>query len=240
MHTIKTSSLLALAAAVALAGCSGNPSSGSTAYKPGELGNGDFLFACDDSVACDRWSTGDAADFPDQIATGANFDVRFVSKGQQGSSITINEKRYDGITVQPVRPNIGSGPDGFSSEKPGFATVTARDNRGMIIDYTTLRFVEPDALVVYKADYKGNDPPQVQAMNLTVGATESFRAVAQYKLSSVAGSVRINWSSADSNIVQVESYSRGVVRFVAKGAGKTTLTAVGAALTKEIEVEVKP
>jgi hypothetical protein len=223
---------------VALTGCRGeNPGPGSPAYKQGELGNGAFLFTCDDSVACDRWSTNDAKDFPPQIATGSAFELRFVASGEQGVTFTTKEK-YPGVTSQPIGPYVSSGPDGFTALKPGYGTVVARDNTGVVIDYVTLKIVKPDALVVYAAEYKGTNPPAVQALNLKLGARRSFRTVAEHKSFAVAGSVQIRWESLDAAIVQVESYERGVVNVVAKKEGKTKLTAAGAALTKDLDVEV--
>jgi hypothetical protein len=222
----------------ALVGCNGNPEEGSSAYKEGKLGNGSFLFKCDDSVACDRWSTNSAKDFPTQIATGSNFNLRFVAEGNEGWSLNIKGKHYDGITLEAIGPFVSSGPEGFSAVSPGFGTVVARDNRGAVIDYVNVRIARPDGLVVYKADYKGTDPPRLQAVNMTVGQAQSFRTVAERGLEAMAGSVRVEWTSADPAIAQVESYSRGVVNIVAKGEGKTKLTAAGAALTKEIDVEV--
>jgi hypothetical protein len=221
-----------------LFGCSDNPPSGSSAYKAGELGNGSFLFACDDSVACDRWTTNNAADFPKQIATGAVFDVRFVENGQQGT-ITTNDQKYAGVTSQPVAPYVSSGPDGFVTDQPGFGVIMAKDGRGYVIDYATITIVKPDSLVVYDASYKGNNPTAHEALTLKVGDAPSFRTVAQYSLEAVAGSIQVQWTSADPQIVQVQSYSRGVVTLSAKGVGSTKLTAAGAALTKDIPVEVK-
>lgn len=222
----------------ALTGCRGNPEEGSPAYKEGRLGNGSFLFKCDDSVACDRWSTSSAKDFPSQIATGSTFNLRFVADGQEGATLRIAGKTYTGVTLSAVEPYVGKGPDGFSAIKPGYGSVVAKDAAGRILDYVTLKIVQPDGLVVYASDYKGVDPPRVQAIRASVGQAQSFRTVAEYKREAIAGSVRVQWESANPAVVQVESYTRGVVNIVAKGEGKTKLVAVGAALTKEIDVEV--
>jgi hypothetical protein len=232
-------SSLLLLLGVAQGRSSGNPSPWSAAYKQGELGFGAFLFACDDSVACDRWSTNDAKDFPPQIATGSVFDLRFVASGEQGVALTTKEK-YPGVTSEAVAPYVGTGPDGFTALMPGYGTVVARDSRGFIIDYVTLKIVKPDALVVYAAEYKGTNPIALEALTLRPNERKSYRTVAQHNLEAVAGSVQIRWESADKDVAQVESYQRGVVNIVAKSAGKTKLKAVGAALSKEIDVEVTP
>jgi hypothetical protein len=230
-----------MAIALAMVGCAtANPPSGSAAYKDGELGNGGFLFKCDDSVACDRWSTNSAKDFPDQIATGAVFDVRFVANADQGSS--TKESPYTGVTAQPVKPYIDRNADGhFATLKPGFGVIAARDSKGTIVDYATIKIVKPDTLVVYTSDYKGSDPPAIDALTMKLAAArKTFRAVAERAHVPLAGSVTVAWSSSAPDIVQVESYSQGVVTVVAKQIGKATLRADGAALAKEIPVEVTP
>ena len=223
-------------------GCNGNPTTGDAAYKEGELGNGDFLFTCDDTVACHRWSN-DAKRFPTQIATGSNFDVRFVAKGEQGttSTILVKDKKYEGITTDAIAPYIGKGGSEFAALKPGYGTVVVRDNRGVIIDYVTLKIVQPDGLVVYDASFdatKNSDPLAIQNLNVKVGETPSFRVVAEYNLQPVAGAIPVKWEPVDPNIVEVASYARGVVNLRAKAVGKTTLKAVGGGLTKEMNVEV--
>ena len=137
--TTTTAGIIALAIG-ALVGCSDNPRAGDPAYKEGELGNGDFLFACDDGAACLPYS-GDASRFPDQIATGSNFDVRFVAKNQQGSAIVIKDKRYEGIVAQPVGPFVGKGPVGFAALKPGYGTIIVRDSKGTVypVSYTMVQ-----------------------------------------------------------------------------------------------------
>ena len=224
--------------ALTLSACTNNPDLGSSSYKEGKLGNGSFLFKCDDSVACDRWSTNDAKDFPSQIALGSRFSLRFVADGEEGMSISIDGRRYDGITLEAIAPYVGSGPEGFTPLKAGYGTVVAREANGRIIDFVHLKLVQPDGLVVYKAEYKGTNPERLQALNMTIGQTQSFRTVAEYKQEAIAGAIPTSWESADPSIVQVASYTSGVVTIIGKSAGKTKLKVVGAALSKELDVEV--
>src|SRR5690242_6291368 len=84
-----TVGLAAVVAALALGCTVGNPSAGSASYKQGELGNGAFLFKCDDTVACDFWS-GAAKTFPEYVATGSNFQLRFVARSDQGTVVDVN------------------------------------------------------------------------------------------------------------------------------------------------------
>lgn len=226
---------------VALAGCnSGNPVEGSPAYKEGMLGNGSFLFTCDDSVACDRWSTNSAKDFPSEIATGSRFNLRFVAEGQEGGTLKINGTTYTGVTLEGVDPYVRKNPDGvFAALKPGHGTVVAKDASGRIIDYVPLNIVQPDSIVVYKADYKGTRPEHVEKVSMKVGEVQSFRTVAKYQLNTIAGSFQFQWDSGNSNVVGIDTQTRGVVNIRAKGEGETTLTTEGAGLPKvSITVQV--
>lgn len=238
---------LGFAALAALAACSDMPRAGSRSYKAGELGNGRFLFACADAVRCERWS-GFADQFPDTVASGSTFNVRFVANGQPGGSLeigptggslVIDGTRYDGVTTQPIGPYLSAGPDGLSAVRPGYATIVTRDNRGTVIDLVTVKIVEPDDLVVYDAT-DGAAPRIVQKIDLSVGRDASLRTFGRHKLVTVAGSVRVSWESDDPTVASVVGYEGGVVLVAAVGEGKTKLRVVGAALTKEIDVEVSP
>lgn len=229
-------------AAIAAVGAGCNPAPGSSAYKEGTLGNGDFLFACDDGAACLPY-TDDAKRFPDAIATGATFDVRFVAKSQQGATITISDKTYEGVKPLPVAPYLSEGPDGFVAKKAGFGTIVVRDAAGTVIDFVSLKIVQPDALIVYDASYDaklGKDPPQLQKLNLKTDDRSSYRVVAGYAKESVAGSIPVEWTSDDPSVVEIESYSRRVVNVRAVKAGSTTLTASGAGIERKLAVEVSP
>lgn len=236
---------LAVAAVAALGACTGNPGAGSAAYKEGVLGNGSFVFACDDGIACRPYSN-DADKFPKAIASGSNFDVRFVPKGQEGNALVLSDgRRYEGIKTTALAPYVepaGDG-DGFAAVKAGFGTVLARDSRGTIVDYVTLTIVQPDTLIVYDANYDGGlfakPPPQLEALNMNVDDRGSYRVVAGYARAEAAGSIPVDWSSDDPTVVQIESYSGRVVNVIAKKAGNATLTAKGAGVIKTVPVEVK-
>lgn len=223
-----------------------------TRPKGGELGNGSFAFACDDAVACERWSK-DKSGFPAAVATGSTFDVFFFEKGRattitadayaayrEGVTVTIDDQRYHGVTTQPVGARVVDGPEGLTAVEPGYATLVARDNRGIILDYVTLSVLRPDALVVYPADSEGYDPPPVHSIRLQEGESERYRTVTARDLSTLAGAVRVEWRSDDPSVATIESYNRGVVRIAARGAGRTQVRVTGAALTKALEVEVTP
>jgi hypothetical protein len=233
---MKTRRVLVFLAGVTAAAC-GDPSRGDPAYRQGELGNGGFLFQCDDSVACDRWSTNNAKDFPKRIATGSVFNLRFVPTEDQG--LDLDGTDTAGITLQAVEPYVGRGTEGFAALKPGYGTVIARRANGAVVDYVTLTIVQPTALVVYPAEYKGTSPERIERITMKANETKAYRVVAESNGEAVAGSVRMAWSSGTSDVVSV-TYQSGVARLSARAAGKTTLTAEGAALSRAIDVEVTP
>jgi len=228
---------MVLLAAVGV-GCS-DPAPGDPAYRQGELGNGGFLFACDDSVACDRWSTNNASDFPKRIATGSVFNLRFVAREDQGG-FDLDGPETDGVTLQALEPFVGRGPEGFAALRPGYGTVMAKRANGAVVDYATLTIVQPNALVVYPAGYRGTTPERIETITIKVGETRAYRVVAEdANREAIAGSIRMAWSSAAPERLTV-LYTNRVATVTAKGVGKTTLKAEGAALVRDIDVEVTP
>lgn len=234
---------LALAFAAATSGCSSdNPPPGSVAYKSGTLGNGGFLFACDDGAACLPYS-GDAAHFPTRVATGSTFDVRFVANADQG-----NDNQHQGITVQGVTPYIDRGGDGLAAVKPGRGTIIAYDAAGNVVDYTTIAIVQPKTLAVYDANSTigaEKEPPRVESIDVNVGGRKSYRVLAEVDATStsggwaVAGSMTVEWTSSNPDVIRVDSYNAGVVNLVANKVGTATLTIHSAAISRDIAVKVQ-
>jgi hypothetical protein len=213
-----------------------NPSPSSTSVQKGQLGNGGFTFRCDDSVACDRWNNAD--NFPDAVALGSTFEMQFyLLDGTRGYSYLKDAER--GTTVEPVGKFIGLGASGFAAVAPGVATIAARDQKGWLVDYITVRIRKPDSLIVYDSEYKGEDPTRIQRITIPAkGDQKSFRVVAQAGVEALAGMVTVEWSSDDENVVAVEGYSKGKVTIVATGTGTTKLHAKGASLEQELPVTV--
>jgi hypothetical protein len=226
------------------AACSdGAAISGSPPTQRGDLGNGDFTFRCDDSVACERWSNS-AAVFPDKIASGSIFDLNYFLKNDKGIiEIKINETPESrGYRLEPVPPYAGKATNGLTALKPGRATFVVRDGKGWVVDFTSIEVVKPEGLIVYdsEADSKSN-PPHITnvAMNMTTDARKSFRVVAQHQFEPVAGAIPVQWTSSNRAVVDVEGYSRGKVTVVAKSLGTATLKANGAGIEESLSVEVK-
>jgi hypothetical protein len=205
--------------------------------QKGQLGNGGFTFRCDDSVACDRWNNADS--FPDAVALGSTFEMQFyLLEGTRGFSYLKDAER--GTTVESVGKYINRGASGFAAVAPGIASIAARDQKGWIVDYITVRIRKPDSLIVYDSEYKGDDPTRIQRITLSEkGERKSYRVVAQAGVEALAGMVTVEWSSENEDIVAVEGYSKGKVTIVATGAsGTTNLRAKGASLEQVLPVSV--
>lgn len=230
---------LSLGAAAFAAGCIGgerNPPPSSASVQKGQLGNGGFTFRCDDSVACDRWNNAD--NFPDAVALGSTFDLQFyLLDGTRGFSYLKEAER--GTTIEPVGKYIDRGAAGFAAVNEGIATLAARDQKGWLVDYVTVRIRKPDSLTIYDSEYKGEDPTRIQRVTLpSTGAQKSFRVVAKAGVEDLAGMVTVEWSSDDTSVVAIEGYSKGKVTIVATGIGSTNLRAKGASLEQLLPVTV--
>lgn len=239
VRVVHVSGVVAALAACAMAlGCSGitHPSASSPSVKKGELGNGGFTFKCDDSVACDRWNNAD--EFPSDVALGSTFELDFLLRQDSRGFVWLKDAER-GTTIEPVGKYINRGSSGFAAVEPGIATISARDQKGWLVDYITVRVARPTGLVVYDADYRGDDPERLATISLQNGDRRSFRTVAQQAGRTLAGLITVEWTSDDKNVVAIEGYSRGQVTIIAKGKGTAVLTAKGGGgLVQNIDVEV--
>lgn len=241
--------LLVGAVAAGAVGCSGvgGPAKGSPPTQRGDLGNGDFTFRCDDSVACERWSNS-AQVFPDRVAQGANFELNyFLYREGTTIEIHINEDPeplgYRMETVGNTYATKGSG-GSLQAKAPGRATFVVRDGKGWVVDFTTIEIVKPEGLIVYDSEFNSTTetPRAVKDVELSLSNEnrKSFRVVARYQAEPVAGAIPVQWTSSDPSVVDIESYARGKVTIQAKKEGTATLRATGSDITEEVSVEVKP
>lgn len=225
---------IAMFGVVAASGCSASDGG----YKPGELGNGGFYFSCDNAVSCARYSN-DAAKFPKAVSLGSTFTMRFVTTASNDSHITFDDKAPDrGITIKPAGEFISRGPNGMVAVKSGYATVTSRDAAGQLVDFVTIRVAKPEKLVVYPADDVTDTPQHVDSVTVGLGERRTYRAFAQEKGQVLAGTLQVEWKSADTRIVDIELLD-GKATIVPRAAGKTNLVATGGTFAQEIPIEVK-
>lgn len=208
-------------------------------YKPGELGNGGFYFSCNDAVSCSRYSN-DAAKFPSAVSLGSSFQVRFVPKASD-TLIKFDEKAPDrGITINPVGEYVSRGGNGLVALKSGYATITSRDASGQLVDFVTIRVAKPDALVVYSAEDVRDAPDRVDTVSLGKTERRNYRAFAQEKNAVLAGTLAVEWTSSNPNIVAIDGTLEGKVTVVGRAPGNANLIAIGGTFRQEIPVEVKP
>src|SRR5256885_9680033 len=143
--------ILGILAFGVLAGCNakGDLLSGTPPAKRGALGNGDFTFRCDDSVACDRWSNN-AATFPDRVASGATFDLNYSLKTEGISlEIHVNETpEARGYRLEPVPPFASKRSAGVAAVKPRDPTVLVRDGKGWVVDHLPIPIRKPHGFCV--------------------------------------------------------------------------------------------
>lgn len=216
-------------AAVLAAGCSDFAGEGS---KAGELGNGSFAFACDDSLPCSKFRPERTSEFPNQVASGATFKVSFTpTKGRPG------------ITLSSVGSSFFSsrGANQFAAVRPGRGTIVARDNTGAVIDFTYIDIVVPDAIAVYDDDSAASNPnpTTVSDVEVTVGRGRSVRAVARKNNEILAGQLEYEWQSGSDDILSVDTVRGIKATLLGKTKGSTTLTVSGGSYQQRVTVLVK-
>ncbi len=223
-----------LAAALALGACSSKADSPS--YKPGELGNGGFVFTCDDSVACNKFNA--AAQFPNVVAQSATFKVRYVPRDAK----TNDPGSGAGVTVSPVGTTyLSTGADGLVGLKGGIGTITARNAQGSLVEFTTIKIEKPDAIVVYDGEYTGTTTPvTIDKVRLKVGQPKTLRALSRRAGRDLAGMLNYQWSTENEAVVRVDgtTQSTGKITIVGNAAGSTTITVEGGSFKQDVPVEV--
>lgn len=224
--------------------CTGNPSPGDSSYKTGSLGNGGFVFACSDGVACNSFSTGYAASFPKAVALGSTFNVYYVPKDDQNQPALKTPDDAIGTVVSGLPPFFSGGPAGIAATaREGYGALVAERPDGTVVDFTDVQIVKPASIAIYKsnAGILGNDAQDVGATySMKVGATDLFRAVAKGEDSQVlAGSLAVDWESSDTGTLSI-ALNDGQATFTALKAGSVTVTLNKAAIAKTLTVTVTP
>jgi hypothetical protein len=235
-----TALALALGATAFGTGCSAAPGTTDPSYAPGELGNGGFVFSCDDSVACDKYS-GTADKFPkDNISVGSRFNVRFLPKGAVVGIAPTDPSK--GQTLGTVGDDyLTTAPGGaFSAQKAGFASLVARSADGRLVDFITVEIQKPDSLVVYDTDSGSSDSDLVEldSITLKVGESKSIRALARAHGRDLAGALRYDWTAVDASVVGIGSATDTRATIVGKQAGTTSLMIEGGSFQQTVKVEV--
>jgi len=216
---------------------SGLPPVDSPARQEGTLGNGSFLFACDDSVSCNSFKAF-ATKFPDKVAQGASFHVQFYPTD---NSYQLTESvKESGASIGTVGSSFLSfGPSGITGLKAGVGTITVMNAQGALVDFISINIAKPDALVVYDATYSGTSPAPVTTLTLAPNDTKSFRTLARETGHDLAGAFESEWTPADPSVVSVTGYDGAQANLLAGKVGTTTIAVAGAGLTQTIQVTVQ-
>jgi hypothetical protein len=216
------------------AGACADMAPSSPSYKPGELGNGGFQFTCDDSVACNKFNA--AQEFPNTVAQGASFTVRYVPRDATQTKPGSNA----GITTSPVGTTfLSTGPDGLVGVRAGVGTITARNAQGSLVEFTAIKIERPDAIVVYDGEYTGTTTPvTIDKVTLKVNEVKTLRALARRTGHDLAGLLTYEWSTDTSSVVKVDTVTNGKVTLVGKSAGSAKIIVKGGSFEQDVPVEV--
>jgi len=188
--------VLGIVAVALAAACNPSPQD-SPQYQPGALGNGGFLFQCDDSVSCNPYN-GDAAKFPHTVALGSTFTVKFVPKGDTFSTTDPSQGQTLGVVSDSFMSITPTG--GVSALRPGFGTILARDTGGRLVDFTSMEIRKPDSVAVFdaaKIESSGEVAAKLDSVSVKVGDEVSLRAVARSHNQDLAGALRYDWTTND-------------------------------------------
>jgi hypothetical protein len=234
--------LTAFVAALGGAACSPGHDAAldTSAAKTGSLGNGDFYFTCDDSVACSKYRNV-SKDFPDAVAEGAVFHVQYQLFS---NSITLKDNvPGQGYTLATVgRDYLTVGPEGFTGVQAGYGTVIVRTAEGHVVDFTTMKIAKPDAIAVYDLteEQQGGAKLVTNAgLTMTVNDEKSLSAVARQHQADLAGVFEADWISDATDTVTVGTRVGGKISIQAMKAGTAHLTVQGAALTQQVTITVE-
>ena len=234
MRWMKRAALAALAVgAFGAVACSSSPSE-----ETGELGNGTFQYPCDTStVGCDP--TNHANVFPTAIASGAKFRVDFQRP----------DDRADIDSIRPIAKEIiDVSPDGyFTANRPGWGGFYAVNPGSQLVDFSEVRIVMAGNVQLnatpassFGATTSSNNFESLIIDSSTVD-TSTFNLYAGIFSTAneiLAGEIQIEWKVGDETIASISNPNGHTATLTGIKAGKTTLTASGAGVTRTANIEV--
>jgi len=201
-----------------------------TAPRPGELGEGEFLYECvsnDDPMCPSDLIPGE---FPERIVTGGEFDVSF--------EITDPDETQSAVTVRSGSETYIEETSGaFRAVQAGMGVLLARRTvDAATLDFVHLTIVDLESLEITQP---GGNPPQVVMQE---DETQELRATPSAGSGMVlGGAVPITWSSSDETVIQPIDASPTAFMTVAAGvAGEATITAEAEGQTAELTITVEP
>lgn len=217
---------------LAIAGCSDSCNESTQQGAIGELGNGDFLYACGGTSdpACEHSADDDVVDyFPECIALGSTFDLEYRLLDDSALELdAIDPVLY----VESVNQGFFRGTDDFEALRVGEAAFVVRESQ-RVLDLIHLAIVEPDGMEVLARD----PATPVAELELPVGDTEQLRVFPRSSTcDQLGGAIPITASSSDD---AVASTSDGdLVRIQAHAPGTAVVRIGLGALEQQITVHV--
>jgi hypothetical protein len=190
----------------------------------GELGDGFFRYVCvgsSDSYCPDGMT---ASSFPEAIAVGGRFSLRYEPKG--GGALPV---------VEPgSRTAISKSGDVFTLHEPGFVAVLAQDAFGDVIDLLHLRSRRVANIAVLR------DAMEHSMVRLEPGERVDLAAQPRDELHTpLAGSLAYAWTSSDPEVFVVTSDSSDddiTIEAVTPGQALLAVEAGGYELTVAVHV----
>lgn len=207
------------ASSLLLFACDGAPDY--PAVGNGEIANGTFTYECvsDADAFCATPRKSDAL-VPAAIALGTTFRLSFVSP--DGQAVPLDLLGTTQVTLAP---------DGtIHADKPGYASVFARDPNGEVEDYFHLRVVTPAALQVI-----GVDP----STTLQPGDARSIYAQPLDGSGDLlAGTGTYDWETSAPTIVSVETSALGFASLRAGQPGLARIRVIFNGATTTVDILV--
>ncbi|MCB9749614.1 MAG: hypothetical protein H6713_06350 [Myxococcales bacterium] len=211
-----------LLAACTTTGPSGTP----TVETPGELGHGEFVYACVESS--DPVCRGDDTrpPFPDCVALGGEFELEYeVFEGPDAQVSSLSEEYFQVVASSR-----------FRAARVGTAAMLAR-RADETVDYLHMRIVEPDTIEIRNA--LTGSPADTVLMR--TGAKAIFELIPiSGDCDPIGGSLNFTASSSDPSVVTASS--EGTLALTARAPGEATISveAIGMLHTFDVVVSDPP
>jgi hypothetical protein len=197
--------------------------------RPGELGQGVFIYECvnNDDPVCPESLI--AEQFPEQIATGSMFDISFEQTAQDAPQSAIDISSGSDTYISGVG-------DAFRANRAGVGVLLARRTvDGLTLDFVHLTIVD---LVEIEITQPNTDAPLIV---MHPNEEQELRATPMAENGMVlGGAVDFVWSSSDESVVQPVLASPSAFMLVVAGvAGQAVLTVEAEGQSAELTITVQ-
>ncbi len=202
--------------------------------KRGEIGRGVFYYECTDSMY-DAACLGEPyePDFPDAIAVGALFDMKFVRDANEGAGTL---RVVEGSPIHIVRED-----GAMSIQKAGYAALLAMVGvKPVDIIHVFGQNLSDITLVVSVEGLFGPSYESIDKITLEPGEILQLQGIPKNDEGrSLAGLLQYDWNVADSTIAKLgDDATQSVVQIEAIDSGTTHLTVGIGDIVQQFEIEV--